>query len=340
MVWRTRVSITRRCCRPPLRHRLGRWLLRATGSSVLIVCLACGLALATWSAADPSLTHATSGSTRNLFGPLGAILSDLLMQMLGLAGVLVLLPPLFWALPLSSGRPLEAWRGKLALAPVAIVAIAGAISSLPTSVTWTLHHGNGGMIGDLVFTLLASALAPLNGDKAGVTASLILFGRRCHGPDWQSRALATGAGSRCWATRLRAGSSRRRAHGACSGVGCRGQGRCRRFPPLPLPGGRSPPCIAASGCKKSRARFGPWPRSTRRPRPTLPRSAAAPMRLRRRSIRAAAPLRSALRRPASSPCLPRSANDPQHRLPRARRLSPQSASWSTPPATAPHRSRC
>ena len=158
-----------------LRHRLGRWLLRATGSSVLIVCLACGLALATWSAADPSLSHVTSGSIRNLLGPLGAILADLLMQLLGLAGVLILLPPLLWALPLSSGRPLEAWRGKLALAPVAIIAIAGAISSLPTSVTWTLHHGNGGMIGDLAFTLLASALAPLNGDKARVTASLILF---------------------------------------------------------------------------------------------------------------------------------------------------------------------
>jgi len=158
-----------------LRHRLGRWLLRAAGSSVLIVCLACGLALATWSAADPSLSHVTSGGIRNLLGPLGAILADLLMQLLGLAGVLTLLPPLLWALPLSSGRPLEAWRGKLALAPVAIVAVAGAISSLPTSVTWTLHHGNGGMIGDLAFTLLASALVPLNPDKAGVTASLILF---------------------------------------------------------------------------------------------------------------------------------------------------------------------
>jgi DNA segregation ATPase FtsK/SpoIIIE, S-DNA-T family len=158
-----------------LRHRLGRWLLRATGSGMLIACLACGLALATWSAADPSLSHVTSGSIRNLLGPLGAIIADLLMQLLGLAGVLVLLPPLLWALPLSSGRPLAAWRGKLALAPIAIVAIAGAISSLPTSLTWMLHHGNGGMIGDLAFTLLASALGPLNADKAGVTASFILF---------------------------------------------------------------------------------------------------------------------------------------------------------------------
>ena len=130
-----------------------------------------------------------------------------------------------WALPLSSGRPLEAWRGKSALAPVAIVAIAGAISSLPTSVTWTLHHGNGGMIGDLcLLRSLASALAPLNGDKAGVAASLILLpAAPCAligslrlsqrvgpdaGPPWRARRLELAAR----ALRL-------------LGVGCRGQGR-------------------------------------------------------------------------------------------------------------------
>jgi DNA segregation ATPase FtsK/SpoIIIE, S-DNA-T family len=157
-----------------LRQRLGRWLLRATGSGVLIACAACGLALATWSPADPSLSHATNGAIRNLLGPLGAVLADLLMQLLGLAGVLLLLPPLLWALPLSSGRPLPAWRSKLALAPLAVVAVAGALSALPTSGTWTLHHGNGGMIGDLAFTLLASAFAPLNANKAALTASLLL----------------------------------------------------------------------------------------------------------------------------------------------------------------------
>jgi DNA segregation ATPase FtsK/SpoIIIE, S-DNA-T family len=159
-----------------LRQRLGRWLLRATGSGVLIACAACGLALATWSPADPSLSHVTNGAIRNLLGPLGAVLADLLMQLLGLAGVMILLPPLLWALPLSSGRPLSAWRSKVGLAPLAVVALAGALSALPTSVTWTLHHGNGGMIGDLAFTLLASAFAPFNADKAALAAGLLLAG--------------------------------------------------------------------------------------------------------------------------------------------------------------------
>jgi S-DNA-T family DNA segregation ATPase FtsK/SpoIIIE len=69
-----------------------------SGVLVLGGCAAGALSLLTWSAADPSLTHATSGPTHNLLGPLGAILADLLMHMVGLASVFVFLPPLFWGL--------------------------------------------------------------------------------------------------------------------------------------------------------------------------------------------------------------------------------------------------
>ena len=156
------------------RGRLGRWLLRGAGVGVLIACAACGLALLTWSAADPSLSHVTSGPTRNLLGALGAILADLLMQLLGLASVLVVLPPLIWALWLIDGTSLPDWRQKLALAPLAVLALAGGLSALPTSLTWPLHHGNGGLMGDLAFTLLVGALAPIHADKAWLVATLLL----------------------------------------------------------------------------------------------------------------------------------------------------------------------
>ena len=42
------------------------------------------LALATWSVQDPSLSHATDAPVRNLLGHPGAIVADLLMQLLGL----------------------------------------------------------------------------------------------------------------------------------------------------------------------------------------------------------------------------------------------------------------
>jgi S-DNA-T family DNA segregation ATPase FtsK/SpoIIIE len=87
-----------------VRTRLQGGLWKVLGFLVLAACAALSASLLTWSAADPSLTRATSGGARNLLGPPGAILSDVLMQMLGLAGVFVLLPPLFWALRLLTAE--------------------------------------------------------------------------------------------------------------------------------------------------------------------------------------------------------------------------------------------
>ena len=146
------------------------------GFLVLAACAALSVSLLTWSAADPSLTHATSGAAHNLLGPLGAILSDLLMQMLGLAGVFVLLPPLFWALQLLTAEPPSGLRAKLVLAPLAVLFLAGALSSLPSASTWPLHHhGYGGMLGDLGLGLLASLLAHVNADRSAAAAGLFYF---------------------------------------------------------------------------------------------------------------------------------------------------------------------
>jgi S-DNA-T family DNA segregation ATPase FtsK/SpoIIIE len=151
-------------------------LWKVLGFLVLAACAALSVSLLSWSAADPSLTRATSGNARNLLGPPGAILSDMLMQMLGLAGVFVLLPPLFWALRLLTAEPPSGLRGKLVLAPLAVLFLAGALSSLPSASSWPLHHhGYGGVLGDLGLGLLASLLAHVNADRSAAAAGLFYF---------------------------------------------------------------------------------------------------------------------------------------------------------------------
>jgi len=145
------------------------------GFLVLVACAALSASLLTWSAADPSLTRATSGAARNLLGPPGAILSDMLIQMLGLAGVFVLLPPLFWALQLLTCEQPPGLRGKLVLAPLAVLFLAGALSALPSASSWPLHHGYGGVLGDLGLGLLASLLAHVNADRSAAAAGLFYF---------------------------------------------------------------------------------------------------------------------------------------------------------------------
>src|SRR5512143_4321460 len=78
----------------------------------LITCALLGvIALATWSVQDPSLSHATQTPIKNLLGFPGAIFSDLAMQLLGLASVLLLLPEALLGWRLLSHKPLgESWR--------------------------------------------------------------------------------------------------------------------------------------------------------------------------------------------------------------------------------------
>jgi len=145
------------------------------GMLVLLGCAAGGVSLLTWSAADPSLTHATSTATRNLLGPIGAILSDLVMQLLGLAGVFALLPPSFWALQLVTAQRLARLRSQLLLAPAAILLLAGAAAALPATAAWPLQHGYGGMLGDFGLGLMAGALALVNPHRSTAAAGLFYF---------------------------------------------------------------------------------------------------------------------------------------------------------------------
>ncbi|HEY5364021.1 MAG TPA: DNA translocase FtsK 4TM domain-containing protein, partial [Aestuariivirga sp.] len=56
-----------------------------------------GLALASWSADDPSLNHSIASKVTNWLGAPGAVVADLLMQPLGLACTIFVLVPLSWA---------------------------------------------------------------------------------------------------------------------------------------------------------------------------------------------------------------------------------------------------
>src|ERR1041385_2060065 len=119
-----------------------REILRRSDSELAAIALITlsvlgAIALATWSVQDPSLSHATKAPIRNLLGYPGAIFSDLAMQLLGLAAILLLLPEALLGWRLLSHRPVgEKWRALVWI--VATFSAAGFASTLPTSGTWPL----------------------------------------------------------------------------------------------------------------------------------------------------------------------------------------------------------
>ena len=66
-----------------------RRLSELAGLALIVLALLGAIALATWSVQDPSLSHATQKPMHNLLGFPGAIFSDLAMQLLGLAAILI-----------------------------------------------------------------------------------------------------------------------------------------------------------------------------------------------------------------------------------------------------------
>jgi len=143
------------------RDIMRRRLSELAGLALLTLALLGAIALATWSVQDPSLSHATQKPIQNLLGLPGAIFSDLAMQLLGLASVLLLVPEALLGWRLLSHRPLgEKWRSLLWIA--ATFFAAGFASTLPGIGSWPLPTGLGGVCGDAMLRL-PGLFVPLRG---------------------------------------------------------------------------------------------------------------------------------------------------------------------------------
>jgi S-DNA-T family DNA segregation ATPase FtsK/SpoIIIE len=145
------------------RDILRRRLSEIAGLALITLALLGAIALATWSVQDPSLSHATQKPIHNLLGLPGAIFSDLAMQLLGLASILLLLPEALLGWRLLAHRPVgDKWRGLVWI--VATFLAAGFASTLPRIGSWPLPSGLGGVSGDaLLHAPAAISGAPLSG---------------------------------------------------------------------------------------------------------------------------------------------------------------------------------
>ncbi len=158
-----------------LEDRLLGLLGRLGGSALFALVAVLWLCLATWSVVDPSLTHATANEPTNVLGRLGAIISDLLLQTLGFAAALALVAPLVWSVELLRSERVVSGRLKLGFFPLAVLACAGALSSLPIAANWPLNHGYGGVLGDGVFSVVNRLFAMINQERAGFASGLVLL---------------------------------------------------------------------------------------------------------------------------------------------------------------------
>jgi DNA segregation ATPase FtsK/SpoIIIE, S-DNA-T family len=136
------------------RDIIRRRLSELAGLSLITLALLGAVALGTWSVQDPSLSHAVQKPIHNLLGFPGAIFSDLAMQLLGLAAILLLVPEAMLGWRLLAHRPIgNKWRSLLWI--VATFLAAAFASTLPRIGSWPLPTGLGGVAGDAILRLPA-----------------------------------------------------------------------------------------------------------------------------------------------------------------------------------------
>ncbi|MBV8566215.1 MAG: DNA translocase FtsK [Methylobacteriaceae bacterium] len=155
-----------------LREFFRRRAAELIGAALLGGAAAMAFALATWSVRDPSINHATDGPVRNILGFPGAIVADLVMQMIGMASVAALTPPAFWGWRLLSRRRLNQPKLRVALWLVGAAATAALASLLPVTDRWPLPTGLGGVAGDAI---LALPRRLLGGTVAGMVLTAVFF---------------------------------------------------------------------------------------------------------------------------------------------------------------------
>ena len=157
-----------------VRESLSRRVNDLVGLVLIGISGALGLALASWSVRDPSLSNATSGKVRNLLGYPGAIVADLSMQLFGIGCIALTIALALLGLRLLWLKREETIRLRLVTAACGLLSASAFASSLPSADRWPLPTGLGGALGDALLGI--SAFVGLGSVGFGRIAGGAVFG--------------------------------------------------------------------------------------------------------------------------------------------------------------------
>jgi S-DNA-T family DNA segregation ATPase FtsK/SpoIIIE len=163
---------------PGARDFLRRRLIEAGGCALIGLGLAHVVALMSFHRTDPSLNNATDSPALNLLGRAGAILADLALQSLGLAGFLLGIILVVWGWRVFRLHRQARWWIRLLLVPLVLVGMATLLAALPRPIAWPLASGLGGATGAMILERLVATTGVGPGilsAAAGMLSAITLF---------------------------------------------------------------------------------------------------------------------------------------------------------------------
>ena len=142
-----------------MRRFLWRRAYEISALALTCIVVLLGLALASWSADDPSLNHSVASKVSNWLGGPGAVVADLLMQPLGLACIIFVFVPMSWAAQLFQHKNILNWKMRILFWLLASLTGAIFLASMPIPATWGLARGVGGFLGEIAASALLSVFS-------------------------------------------------------------------------------------------------------------------------------------------------------------------------------------
>ncbi|MCA0199215.1 MAG: DNA translocase FtsK 4TM domain-containing protein [Proteobacteria bacterium] len=168
---------------------LKRAALFAAGLSVVMLCVLMLLALISYSPDDPSLNTATNLTPQNALGLTGAIMSDALLQTVGLGALAIIFAVAAWGVRLMRGETVGwLWLRTVAMITASLLLAIG-FEIVPAFGGWPIAAGLGGAAGDVLLKALTAYGAPAVAITLGLVVGLA--------------AAAAGAGLLLWSMTVR-----------------------------------------------------------------------------------------------------------------------------------------
>ena len=154
---------------------LRRRMIETVGILLAIVSIILAGSLLTYNSLDPSLNAATGLAPSNFFGTIGAWLSDLLLQSIGLAACILPLILLGWSWQISTHRGIRFLWVRMIFFPIAVFAAAISLAGPETNNGWPLNSGFGGVFGDIILQNLALFVSTFHPLRTDLIAAIIGF---------------------------------------------------------------------------------------------------------------------------------------------------------------------
>jgi DNA segregation ATPase FtsK/SpoIIIE, S-DNA-T family len=133
-----------------LKDMAQRRFTEVLGLGLLTLTAALTLALISWSVRDPSYNNAVDGPVRNWLGTPGAVVSDIAIQLFGIAILALMFPVVRWGINLVKHKKQDRLLLRIAAYVMGVASAAAFASLLPRADSWPLPTGLGGAIGDSV----------------------------------------------------------------------------------------------------------------------------------------------------------------------------------------------